>query len=64
MRELIRFLLGIAMPFILMASGAGLIALSFEFRIGFLLWGGGIVFLGGVIWGIWLVLSSGWSPFD
>ncbi len=59
MRDIVRFLVGIAAPFLLIFTGSGLIGLGMEYKIEFLLWAGGVTAACGLLWGCWLWLLTG-----
>ena len=63
MREIIKFFVDLAIPFILVFAGIGMVAVSFEYQITWLFWGGLLVMLFGVIRGLWLLISNGVSIF-
>jgi hypothetical protein len=57
-RDLTRFLISLATPFILIFGGAGMIGLGFEFEVKFLLWAGVLVFLAGIAWCLWVAFIT------
>ncbi|MEM7084199.1 MAG: hypothetical protein AAF465_15830 [Pseudomonadota bacterium] len=54
--DLAKFLLGLAVPVVLVLIGAGLIAAAMHFEVMALFWVGGVVAAAGVLWGAILVL--------
>lgn len=54
MKKIIRFIVGLAAPFILVFSGAGLIGYGIENEYETLAWIGLVVTVCGLIWGFWL----------
>lgn len=61
MKTLVRFLVGLAMPFVLVFGGAGLIGLGLDGQVDFLVWAGLIVFAVGLLWclGLYLWIDAG-----
>ena len=60
-RWLLRFLVILATPFILIFGGAGLFGLGLEYGWNVLVWAGGLAFLAGLVWCLWLVFLEGGS---
>lgn len=65
MKEIIRFLVGLAAPFILIFGGAGLVGIGVEYDIDILGYAGAIITVCGLLWGCWLwLLGSSMSWWD
>ncbi len=64
MRGLVRFLVTLATPFILIFGGAGLFGLGVEHEINVLIWTGGLAFVAGVLWVLWVAFINGDSLFS
>lgn len=66
MKDILRFLISLAAPFILIGGGAMLMGAGAEYEWNILVYAGGAMIVAGVIWGLflWLAGSSGGSFFD
>ena len=66
MKDILRFLISLAAPFILIGGGAMLMGAGAEYEWNILIYAGGAMILAGVVWGLflWLAGSSGGSFFD
>ena len=66
MKDILRFLISLAAPFILIGGGAMLMGAGAEYEWNILIYAGGAMILAGVGWGLflWLAGSSGGSFFD
>lgn len=66
MKDILRFLISLAAPFILIGGGAMLMGTGAEYEWNVLIYAGGAMILAGVVWGLflWLAGSSGGSFFD
>ena len=56
MKRLLHFLVGIFMPVILIAGGAGLIGIAISYEVAFLLYVGLALIAAGVLWGFLLFM--------
>ena len=65
MGGIIRFLVGLLMPIILIAAGAGLSGLGLDQEWPVAIWAGLILIGVGVVWGLFLYFAAeAGSPFD
>ena len=66
MKDILRFLISLAAPFILIGGGAMLMGAGAEYEWNILVYAGGAMIVAGIIWGLflWLAGSSGGSFFD
>lgn len=66
MKDILRFLISLAAPFILIGGGAMLMGAGAEYEWNILIYAGGAMILAGAVWGLflWLAGSSGGSFFD
>jgi len=65
MRGILRFLIGLLMPVILIAAGAGLAGLGLDREWPVAVWAGLILIGVGVVWGLFLYFAAeAGSPFD
>lgn len=65
MRGILRFLMGLLMPVILIAAGAGLSGLGLDNDWPIAVWAGLILICVGVVWGLFLYFAAeAGSPFD
>lgn len=63
MKDIARFLVGLLMPLILIAGGAGLIGIGMTYEIVILVWVGLALIAAGLLWGMILYFwadSGGW----
>ena len=58
MKDIVRFLVLLAAPFILIFGGGGLVGLGLEHEIEFLAWVGAIAVVCGLLWGCWMFFVS------
>ena len=56
--EIFKYILTLLWPVALILIGSGLIGLGFEIKMSFLIWGGFITLLIGVIWAFFLYFTS------
>ena len=65
MGGIIRFLMGLLMPVILIAAGAGLSGLGLDREWPIAIWAGLILIAVGALWGVFLYFATeAGSPFD
>ncbi|MEO0872109.1 MAG: hypothetical protein AAFY19_09155 [Pseudomonadota bacterium] len=63
MRSLIRFVLGLIMPIVLLAAGAGMAGLGLDREWNWLVWAGLIVAGAGIVWGLFLFFLADSGSF-
>ncbi len=63
MKEIIKFVIDLALPFVFVIGGLKMLSASFENDIGFFFWTGLILIIVGLARGLWLLISNGISPW-
>ncbi|MEM7362809.1 MAG: hypothetical protein AAF525_02190 [Pseudomonadota bacterium] len=59
MKQLLKFVVDLVLPFVLIGVGGTLLTLSFDHESGMLFWSGLVLIVLGAIWALWSYLSNG-----